>query len=212
MVRGVGAAFHGRARRLISHLLLERENYLCVLTAFVFVCLALDPFFDFRRKSHAALPDQGTSPFVTLSLSHPVPLHGKRNLRHACVMATDDVQLRIRLDPLLKGRLESAAAAEGRSLNAEISRRLRSSFDNWSFSSADTWKDRIFDLEMKIRRCDEDLNEIRTALTELDRLSIKPDILVPMITDKLLVLQKDRNRFLEERRQLSSMLENSRRN
>ena len=65
---------------------------------------------------------------VTFWLSHGAPIPVKRNVRHACDMAREDPQFRIRLPAELKARVEGAAAENQRSLNAEIVHRLESSF------------------------------------------------------------------------------------
>lgn len=57
---------------------------------------------------------------MTEFLSHSAPISVKKNVRHVCDMARDDPQFRIRLPANLKSWVEQHAAANNRSLNAEI--------------------------------------------------------------------------------------------
>lgn len=59
----------------------------------------------------------------------PCAIAVKHIVRHKCVMARDDPHFRLRIAEDLKRRIERAAEANHRSINAEISARLEASFE-----------------------------------------------------------------------------------
>lgn len=67
------------------------------------------------------------APRVT-DIDAPRVMEVNRKVRHRCVMARDDPHFRLRLPADLKARVEEAARAANRSINAEIVQRLEGSF------------------------------------------------------------------------------------
>ncbi|WP_046901023.1 Arc family DNA-binding protein [Gluconobacter oxydans] len=113
-------------------------------------------------------------------------------------MATDDVQFRIRLNPHLKSRLENIAEEEGRSLNAEIARRLESSLDSFRYTKRDEWIDRLSGLNEWLLEIDEQMRRFSLMLPEVSSRPDMEKLLRPIIIAKMASLQKERDRLCDE--------------
>lgn len=66
---------------------------------------------------------------MTHRVYYLVALRVKRNVWQSCGMARDDLHFRLRIPEALKAQVEEAAAANNRSLTAEIISRLEKSFE-----------------------------------------------------------------------------------
>lgn len=93
-------------------------------------------------------------------------LRVKRSLWHRCGMARDDLHFRLRIPETLKDLIEKAAAANNRSMTAEIVSRL-----DRSFEIQDEWKnaiDNISDALLRIERLERDVADLNHATGRRD--------------------------------------------
>ncbi|MFT9044588.1 Arc family DNA-binding protein [Acetobacter orientalis] len=124
-------------------------------------------------------------------------------------MATDDVQFRIRLNPSLKRKLEGIAAAEGRSLNAEIARRLESSISDFRYTKKEEWVEQLSSLGMWIQETDTQIERLANILTDIAVDKEQSELLKPLIITKMASLQRDRERLFEESLHIKSKINNT---
>lgn len=66
---------------------------------------------------------------ASCSVWHTCGIAVNRKVRHWCGMSRDDLHFRLRIPPALKARVQAAAAANRRSMTAEIVDRLEQSFE-----------------------------------------------------------------------------------
>lgn len=124
-------------------------------------------------------------------------------------MATDDVQFRIRLNPSLKRKLESIAAAEGRSLNAEIARRLESSIAAFRYTKKEEWVEQLSSLDAWIQEIDYQIEQLAKTLTDIVGNKKLSELLKPLIIAKMSSLQRERDRLFEESIHIKSKINNA---